>query len=170
MDQIIIIKCPKCGKYFALKNEPTDINVMVRCLACSESAPYFQLKSVEEEVVISKPPRRLPVLRLISPTNMVYYLKVGQNVIGRYAATSKADIQIDTAPLKHISREHAIIDVKEANGNYMCCFSLHKKEINDTYVSDRKVLYGDSVCLNPGDRLFLPDHTILEYQIEVQDC
>lgn len=168
MDQIIIIKCPKCGKYFALKNEPTDINVMVRCLACRESAPYYQLISVKEEIV-SKPPRQLPVLRLISPTHMVYYLKVGQNVIGRYAASSKADIQIDTTPFKHISREHAVVEVKEVNGNYMCYFSLHKKEINDTYVSNRKVAYGDSVCLTPGDRLLLPDNAVLEYQIEVQD-
>ncbi len=177
MDQLIILECPKCGKYFALKREPAVADVRVRCLACHAFTPYSHLIPVmgnvqsvpDEDDVKPKQEHLVPVLRLISPKSRTYYLKTGRNVIGRYAISSTADIQIDTGPLKHISREHAIIEVTEENGEYMCYFSLYKKEINDTYVSDKKVLYGNSVCLVEGDTLKLPDNTVLKYELEEED-
>ena len=169
MSELIIIKCPKCGKHFALTQEPVNPSVNVRCLACNEDTPYSQLRPVQESVmkepaqktIIQQQGHPLPVLKLISPSNDAFTLKAGRNIIGRFAPTSHADIMIDTGHLKHISREHAVVEVKEEMGKYVCYFSLYKKEINDTYVSDTKVSFGSSIRLKSGDRLQLPDNVIL---------
>lgn len=174
MSQLVIITCPKCGKYFALKKEPDDPSVKVRCLACHEYTPYYELSAVPEplaeldepETVVTHPKKHLPVLKLLSDAREIYKLRAGRNVIGRLSFTSKADIQIGSSQMKHISREHALVEVKEEMSGYVCYFSLYKKEINDTFVSGKKVNFGDVVCLNSGDRLIFPDNVVLEFTIE----
>lgn len=177
MGELIIIKCPKCGKHFALTQEPLNPSVKVRCLACHQYTPYSELRPVQEpavepaeqieqETIVQQPVPQLPVLRLLTPLSEEYQLKLGRNVIGRSAATSQADIQIGTAQMKHISREHAVVDVKEEMGSYACYFSLFKQTLNDTYVSDKKVSFGDSIRLCHGDRLILPDNAVMEVVIE----
>lgn len=174
MSELIIIKCPKCGKHFALTQEPLNPSVKVRCLSCHEYTPYFELRPVHEPVVEQTKPEtivhhivpQLPVLRLMSGGREIYQLKVGRNLIGRFTPTSKADIQIGTLDMKHISREHAVVEVKDEAGRYACFFSLYKKEVNDTYISDKKVSYDDYVRLSHGDRLMLPDNVVLVLEMK----
>ena len=168
MSQLVIITCPKCGKHLALKREPAHPDSLVRCLACSESTPYSKF-SLAQLAVEPAPVILTPSLRLLSPSERVFDLKIGRNIIGRNAATSKADIKIDTADLRHISREHAIVDVEEESGKYTCYFSLYKKESNDTYVLDKKVVYGDKVCLNHGDILRFPDNVTMIFDMTDKD-
>jgi len=45
-------------------------------------------------------------------------------------------------------------------------FSLFKGNLNDTFIGTEKVSFGDSMYLNPGDVIRLPD---ADLRLEVED-
>lgn len=101
-------------------------------------------------------------------SNMSYYrLKMGQNIIGRKADSSKADFQIPVnGSTSRISREHLIIDVNRVEGKgFVHNISLYKQQVNDTFVNDEKVYFGESLVLHHGDIIKLPDEISIEFII-----
>ena len=183
------IICPMCGAPNGIAAAPSNPDkAFVICRSCKEKTPYLRWRQVGESPqpksqqaqnegatqygggfkVNPKVVReQMAYLKLLSPAAKRYDLKPGRNVIGRYSASSSADIQIDTADNRHMSREHAVIEVKEVAGKYMYKFSLCKERINRTLVAGQEVAYGESLYLNPGDRLELPDATLV---FDVQDA
>lgn len=181
---LVIKKCPKCGKKLGFKNEPANKTLVVRCSACLNTIPYCDLLDVVQTPVVVEDKTENPqdntntttivtpaskknqqaVLRLMSKPGKTYNLKTGKNIIGRAAPTSSADIQIDTAALKRMSREHAVIEVTQYSGRCSYYFSLYKESLNPTAVSGEKILYGDSFILKHGDLLQLPD-AVLRFEI-----
>lgn len=182
------IICPMCGAPNGIAEAPSKPDkAFVTCRACKERTPYLRWRQAGAPV----PPKPKPVqtepiteyggglgvkreavrdqvafLKMLAPVAKRYELKPGKNVIGRYSPASSADIQIDTADNKRMSREHAVIEVKEVSGKYMYKFSLCKARINRTVVGGQEIAYGDSLYLKPGDILELPDAALV---FDVQD-
>lgn len=191
---MIIRKCPNCGKALLFRNEPVNASAMVKCPACQQTTPYFSLKQavqakpsqagdnsaseehtryVKKESAHAEPKIKVSrsevhaFLRLVSSPEKTYSLKSGKNVIGRSAPTSNADIQIDTGSRKRMSREHIVIDFDSVDGKPRFRFSLFKGNLNDTFIGTEKVSFGDSMYLNPGDVIRLPD---ADLRLEVEDA
>lgn len=162
--------CPKCGFPFIIPNVKIGPSQILTCKACCQSSPYSQWRTwgggTQEEpktqyghapgVNTSACHEEIASLHMTSPSDKIINLKLGRNVIGRYAPSSKADIQIDTPDRNVLSREHAVIDVKEVNGKYIYKFSLYKERVNETKVAGKKIAYGDALYLKPGDIIELP--------------
>lgn len=90
-----------------------------------------------------------------------FQLKFGRNVIGRKGQRSEADFQIDTAEKRQMSREHIVIEVKRVpNKGFVHFVSLFKERVNDTFIGNEPLLYGDCIVLNNGDTIRLPNATL----------
>lgn len=91
-------------------------------------------------------------------TGISYQLKPGRNVIGRKASNSTADFQIDTAEKRNMSRDHIVIEVGKVPGKgFVHYLSLYKEKVNETFVGNERLLFGDRVILHHGDVIKLPD-------------
>ena len=97
-------------------------------------------------------------------------LKPGKNIIGRKANESSADIMIPLPPeCRKMSREHLLIEARKVSGKgFIHCVSLYKKQVNDTFINNEKLEYGDCIVLKNGDILRLPDAHIY-FLIQDQD-
>lgn len=103
----------------------------------------------------------LGVLKVVG-TSVSYQLQPGKNVVGRKAQKSGADFQIDTADKRSMSREHIVIEVKKIPGKgFVHYLSLFKERVNKTFIGSEQLLYGDCIVLKHGDKLKLPDATLL---------
>ncbi|MBD5355436.1 MAG: FHA domain-containing protein [Bacteroides sp.] len=99
-----------------------------------------------------------------------YQLHPGRNVIGRKSLRSEADIQIDTAGKRSMSREHIVIEVKKVPiKGFVHYLTLYKEKVNPTYIREEQVLYGDCIILSHGDIIKLPD-AILKFEIPDEEA
>lgn len=182
----LIIKCPFCGTPLSVKNIPGIEKKNLTCPVCKCKAPFTSFKRVvknnhedttypekketgfskdstdeTEHTLYGKDNKNVIGVLRLSSVNKEYRLKAGRNVIGRQAQASTADIQINTGEGRRMSREHLVIDVKYVAGKgYVHCASLYKQKVNDTFINDVKLEYGDCVVLADGDHLLLPDEEI----------
>jgi DNA-directed RNA polymerase subunit RPC12/RpoP len=78
-----------------------------------------------------------------------YPLRMGNNVVGRKAASSQANVQIVTDD-KYMSRQHSLIKVsKVADGSLKALISNYQNK-HTTYVNGMELLAGDEVQLLNG--------------------
>lgn len=105
----------------------------------------------------------------VAGTDISFRLRPGRNIIGRRAQKTGADIQIDTAGKRSMSREHIVIEVKKipAKG-FVHYISLFKEKVNKTFIDGEQLLYGDCIILNDGALIELPDAT-LKFEIPDND-
>lgn len=98
----------------------------------------------------------------ITADGVFYPLKMGRNVIGRKASSSKADIQIPCAD-NIISREHIVIDVEQAPGQAAAShtLSLFKEVKNRTMFRGAAMKFGESHALGDGDIIHLPGKEVV---------
>ncbi len=187
-NEIIKIKCSSCGAVLAVKNQSGIENKKLTCPVCKESAPFKNFKPVAERKVndasaeehtsyggvgntsaqntASEQNFTLGILKMSAGSNMSFRLNTGRNVIGRKASSSGASIQIPTDSLR-LSREHLVIEVKKVQGKgFVHYVSLAKERVNDTYVNNELVEFGDCTILKHGDLIKLPDTTLI---FEIQD-
>lgn len=192
----IKVKCPCCGAVLAIMKQENIENKAVTCPICKERSPLAQFKVVGEPMPNPAPqPRPMPpqpdplsgcpgILVRIDETAEDIVLKVGKNVIGRKVSSeTKADFMISTPGKNRLSREHLVIEVKQAGNNgpvhnssaattictqvspagnngFVHNVSLYKEKVNDTYVGTVKLEYGDCLRLEEGDIIKLPDATL----------
>lgn len=170
-DGIIKVKCPYCGSVLKIK-KINNYNALLKCPACRQSATLSDYK-----VVVNKEPDKTicstecgdeknytigEICLLPEGSAQSFKLKVGRNVIGRKCSSSKSDFQIDTNGKNRMSREHLVIDVKnDPYLGYIHCASLYKEKVNDTFIRNEKIEYGDCVIVKNGDIIKLPDASIL---------
>lgn len=187
MDEIIQIKCPFDGVILSVKNQPGIETKNVTCPVCKNKYPFTKFKKVVKPAVKSDPETEYPdnnnttaddnqtqtsvtelcetstpvgFLRLMG-TCTTFRLRSGRNVVGRKGARSTADIQIDTADKRNMSREHIVIDVKMVPGKGAVHYlSLAKEKVNRTLVEEEPLLFGDTIMLDHGDMIRLPDATL----------
>ena len=61
-----------------------------------------------------------------------------------------------------MSREHLVLEVKKVIGKgFVHYASLYKEKVNETMINNELLEYGDSIVLKSGDKLRLPDATIV---------
>lgn len=194
MNEIIQIKCPFCGSMLSVSNQTGIETKNVTCPICKKKNPFSAFKRVDhmttkeshksgyQEVedhtsyayengsnehtsfgdlnfVIGK-------VKIVS-SGLSYQLRPGKNVIGRKGQKSTADFQIEMGEKRAMSREHIVIDVKKVIGKgFVHYISLFKEKVNDTYIGEEKLLYGDTVILSHGDVIRLPDANL---KFEISD-
>lgn len=190
MEAIITkIKCPCCGAVLAVKTQPGIENKKVTCPVCKESSPFKLYKTVIDKKVeeSTEYPGKgsdertsyrnndetetnigsglnfaLGRLKVLNVSVSSYRLKTGRNVIGRKASASTADFQIPVTGGKRMSREHLVIEVKKVPGKgFVHYASLYKQKVNETLVNQERLEFGDCVVLNHGDKIILPDVTMI---------
>lgn len=176
----IKIKCPCCGAVLTVKRIEGIENKKVKCPACGESSQfllYKQLankgqvkKSVQKQVPFVAEETRISIssndnigqLRIMGTKIPPFSLNLGQNVIGRSATVSNADIQIPIRGNKNISREHFIIEVKRVPGQGIIHYiSLYKENVNQTRVNNEILEFGDCIIIRPGDIIQLPEVNLI---------
>jgi phage FluMu protein Com len=100
-------------------------------------------------------------LRVVA-TGQTFQLQFGRNVVGRRASGSTADFQISTNGSKRMSREHIVVDVrKDPNVGFVHSVSLAKERVNDTYVGNTLLTYGNEIELKVGKVISLPDADLI---------
>lgn len=181
MNEIIQIKCPFCSSILSVKNQQGIESKNVTCPICKHKYPFTEFKPVVasnnadpdteypdhkeertelDKTQIAQPNYTLGKLKLHGTTRS-YQLQPGRNVIGRKATKSEATIQIDTAENRMMSREHIVIEVKKVPAKgFVHYLSLYKEKVNKTFIGSEPLLYGDSIVLNHGDIIKLPDATL----------
>ena len=176
MKKTIKVRCPNDGAVLTIVDQPGIERAFVTCPVCKRKMPFKRFKMIEDNVRNDVDDgddqtrvaateigcyHCLGVLKDFS-TGDSHKLKLGKNVIGREAADSSADIQLPCDNSRRMSREHLVIQVDGDNvEGYIFHASLYKEKVNATYVGDAKVEYGDSIILNDGDVIRLPDKTIV---------
>ncbi len=139
---------------FSGTDAPTDFG---------ETPTQFQYDDATE---VKGGPGTKPGSLTLLETGVRFQLHDGRNVIGRKAQNCTADFQIDTGDGRLMSREHLVIDVEQVPGKGLVhCASLYKEQVNETFIGQNRLFYGDCVVLSPGDLLRLPD-AILQFSIE----
>lgn len=185
MNEIIQIKCPFDGAVLSVRNQPGIETKNVTCPICKHKFPFAQFKRVKASSDNDEPDTEYPdeestghgddsmtkydlpknfILGNVKlmETGMSYQLRLGRNVIGRKASRSEANIQIDTAGKRMMSREHIIIEVKNVPAKGLVhCVSLFKDKINKTFIGNTPLIYGDRIILSHGDIIKLPDATLI---------
>lgn len=187
----ITIKCPYCAAILSVVDQPNLDNKLMKCPVCTKTSPfrsYIRIENRDSEQTQYKSDETqygekteynektsvresndliLGELQVVNSDTPNFRLKMGKNIIGRKADSSKADFQI---PVKvtpsHISREHLIIDVNRVEGKgFVHAISLYKQQVNDTFVNDEKVFYGESLILHHKDIIKLPDGISINFII-----
>lgn len=186
MDDIIRIKCPFDGAVLSVKNQPGIESKNVTCPICKHKYPFTQFKRVLPDSGNEDPDTEYPggdehtsyegngektdikedlnnsigMLKVIG-LHSSYQMKPGRNIVGRKAQKSVADFQIDTAEKRLISREHIVVEVKKVpSKGFVHYASLYKEKVNDTFIGNERLMFGDCIVLNHGDVIRLPDVTL----------
>ena len=178
MEQLIQIK-HRCGALLALKLVPGIEKKNITCPVCHKTEPFSEYKVCGGAAGVGGPDKEetdmdentelaLAHLDVINGAMRSRYdLKEGRNVIGRMSSSSAGvDLAIDTGSNKHISRKHLIIDVVVNANGPVFKVSLSKKEVNNTYVNNELMLYGDCIYLKPGSCIQLPDGVKLQFVLD----
>ena len=184
---ILKIRCPYCGAVLSVKNQPGIETKNVTCPICKQKSPFTAFKAVNMNAdpgtdlpnkghggnatgsdatqldpngaqhTSSKAQGLMIGSLIVVATGQTFNLRPGRNVVGRKAQASSADFQIDTAGGKRMSREHLIVDVARVGNDFMHTAKLYKERVNDTFINDSRLCYGDTIVLQRGDIIHLPD-------------
>ncbi|MGN1172293.1 MAG: FHA domain-containing protein [Muribaculaceae bacterium] len=160
MDEKIRIVCPVCGCVLEVNKIPGLEQKNVTCVKCQHRNPFtaFRVLIEKKDVTITTDENLYDSIGLLrSDDGREYHLKVGKNVIGR--KPGNADVQIECAT-KRMSREHIVIEVVKSEKGYKHFLSLYKEKVNPTYLNKLRLEYGDSIVLNNGYDIILPDMSL----------
>ena len=94
----------------------------------------------------------------VLPSGPTFQLHVCRQVIGRKTINPPhADLGIQTEN-NRMSRQHLVIEVKKIPGKgFVHYASLFKEKVNDTFIGQNKLVFGDCIVLKHGDIIQLPD-------------
>lgn len=171
----IKIKCPTCGKILRLADNPNINNAVFTCPVCKEKhvvgncqrivgAPiqniadeetqyFFPSRSIsgDETQIAESLKQQSGMGEFVDDYGRTYKLHLGVSTIGRKASSSVAAIQITTED-RYMSRNHAVIEVKNAGGKIIHILR-HGAGKNSSYINGTIMQAKDQFVLNNGDRL-----------------
>ena len=180
MNEIIKIVCPRCGAVLSVRNQPGIETKNVTCPVCkykglfttfkrqtaagNDNPPtdYTGKQSASKEETDVNIGLNFTLGRIIVPDKeLAFQLKPGKNVIGRKSSSSTADFQIPCIN-NRMSREHLVIEIRKVPGKgFVHYVSLYKEKVNPTFLGSVKLEYSDTLVLNHGDVIKLPDVDLL---------
>ncbi len=175
MDNVIKIVCPVCGSVLLVKQQPGLEKKSVTCPICKNLNPFtaYKVKTEDAGEHTEYPDElkdkasedlRTGVLSLVGSERSLKF-EIGKSyIIGRQCQNNTADFVIpDTS--KRMSRSHLTVEVKKVPGKGVVHkISLYKKEVNDTFVNNVKLEFGDTVILRDKDLIKLPN-AVLRFEI-----
>lgn len=170
------VKCPWCSAVLKIMVQPQMDDKPLTCPVCKKTSKFNQYKKVVPKTQIfgaddsetkvnpggAFNSNKLVIGKLVIPTSgLSFQLRLGRNIVGRKASSSSANHQIPTGENKRMSREHLLIDVRRApTSGFEHRVSLFKERENKTYINNTQLLFGDTLILQHGDIIKLPDLTI----------
>lgn len=176
------IRCPHCGAVLKVLAKSGIENKTITCPACKESSLFKNYKQIiqnEEETKVhykndektqyaSDKVSAIGCLRIKGSSGKSYPLVKGKNLVGRKADSSSARIQLIAD--NHMSREHLLIEVMEVEGQGLVHYlSLAKEAVNPTWINNERLLFGDSVILEPGAEIKMPSSVTLVFDMVDKD-
>lgn len=172
----VTIKCPFCGAILQASKVPDMEKRSITCSVCNHKNPFTKFKIIkvtpsnngdgdtqtdfdeytQTDISINTG------IGCLKSGSTTFTLKEGRNVIGRKAEKATADIQIDTGESREMSREHIVITVSynTAKG-YVHKLSLFKEKVNKVCVGTEEIVFGDTIILNDGNEITLPDAKLI---------
>lgn len=185
------IKCPKCGVVLDVKNSKNEEVKQIICPSCKTVLQVkFQPQQEPMEAKTFYAPPKQPVADngttqlvggsfgatqlVMSPKNetakaslvfggVSYPLEEGQNIVGRKATTSTANVQIETAD-RYMSRQHCSITVTTLpDGKKKAVLSNYQNK-NQTTIDGQSIETGDAIRLTDGNSITM-GHTTLTFKL-----
>ena len=185
------IKCPKCGVVLDVKNSKNEEVKQITCPSCKTLLQVkFQPQQEPMEAKTFYAPPKQPVAdngatQLVGSsfgaTQLVmapkkeaskailqfggvsYPLEEGQNIVGRKATTSTANVQIETAD-RYMSRQHCRITVTTLpDGTKKAVLSNYQNK-NQTTIDGQSIETGDAIRLTDGNSITM-GHTTVYFKL-----
>lgn len=171
------IKCPNCGVVLDVRNSKNETLKIITCPQCQTQlrvkfhplpAPASEPLDAETfvagnkntgDTILNKKKPAATGKPVIAFAGINYPLAMGENIVGRQAASSHASVQIATAD-HYMSRHHIRINVSAlADGSLKAVVSNYKN-INPTRVNGLKLEDGDAIVLQPGSNITMGETTV----------
>lgn len=161
---IIRVKCPKCGAVLTLKGNNELAGKNIKCAICSTISKFELFKVVnsvaapsDEDATSLSPllkdsssaPKKLGVIQY---QGKEYKLAPGANIIGRKASSSSATVQIDTDD-RTMSRCHITIEVTTTQSGDYIYYLYTAKNMNATNINGQKIAEGDKIILSGSETI-----------------
>lgn len=167
-------ECPKCGKRFNVADECNLDAIMHRCRECGYEGVLRIFVGIDSDVdsdVDSVQTHVADIRRQMSDPMFVdlynginYPITPGKvHVVGRDAPGSKATILLNTGSNMMVSRNQFYVELKNYEGHYRACISLHENAKNEMMVGNEVLSKGDVIILDDGDILDICGYK-LKYQ------
>lgn len=177
MDNVIKIVCPVCGSVLLVKQQPGLEKKSVTCPICKNINPFssYKIKTDDSGEHTEYPGNnpggedcRTGVLSLVGSERCLRFEAGKSYIIGRQCTNNTADFVIPDSS-KRMSRSHLTVEVAKVPGKGMVHkISLFKKEVNDTFINNVKLDFGDKVILRNKDLIKLPN-AVLRFEIPDED-
>ena len=161
--QKIRIKCTHCGVFL---NIPYSMGIEAKSVCCPKCRNVGKFvdflaaaqahAAVQPAAVTAPAPGTQPGVLIDRSTGVKVRLNPGRNVVGRKAASSKADCQLTCDDLR-LSREHLVINATRGDdGVYTHTIALFKPSVNDSFLNSVRLSYGVATPLRNYDSIAVP--------------
>ena len=158
-------RCPQCMSVLKVKNSHNEDVKTIVCPVCSTSLTVtFHCDKADGHTIL---PDQCHLMKkaYLRHHGVNYELSMGQNVVGRKAITSEANIQIETEDMM-MSRQHAEIICGFNDAGQLVCTLSNKNGKNGTTVNSIRLKDGDKVVLEDSNVLMLGNTTISFHMTE----
>ena len=172
------IKCPVCGVVLDVRNSHGEDVKFITCPQCksqlkvtfAEKRPsasdngetqYVGGHSEEETVYLGNHDDNVLSAGCLECNGRYYELEFGENIVGRQASSSNANIQIAVADL-YMSRQHICINDRQMSPTKVQAVLSNYHNKNSTIVDGQLVADGDQIVLSEGNKIKLGE-TMLTY-------
>lgn len=161
---IIRIKCPKCGAVLTLKSSGELSGKKIKCAICSTISQFEEFKVVNSVAApadsdatslpnnMQEKANATKKLGSIRHQDNLYTLSLGANIIGRKALSSTATVQIDTDD-RTMSRCHITIEVVATKAGEHIYYLYTAKNMNGTKINGNKIGEGDKIILTGSETI-----------------
>ncbi len=178
------IKCPNCGVVLDVRNSKNETLKIITCPQCQtqlrvkfhpQPAPSNEPLDAETfvaankntgDTILNKKKPEAVGKPVIAFAGINYPLALGQNIVGRQAASSHATVQIATTD-HYMSRHHVSISVTRLGDGSLKAVVSNYKNMNPTRVNGLKLEEGDAIVLQPGCNITMGETTVT-YNINVK--
>lgn len=171
------VKCPACGVVLEVRNSQNEEVKIIHCPQCKMALRVRFQRQVDEPMDAET---HIPGLSEDNDTVIAglgssagkafivcdgrkYELREGDNIVGRKASTTTADVQLAVTD-RYISRLNAIVKVRKTGGNLLVTIANYKNQ-NPIKVGAVTLLNDDELVLENGNE-FTMGQTKMTLKIE----